>query len=195
MAKPYKPIIIILVPAFLLYSASLRRTLLQHCLLLLLVFGMVGYLLSSCHTNKPAAMQQYKAHAFRLKPGQDLKKGILQFVHDNQIQAGWISTCVGSLTHYHIRFANQPVGNTGIGHFEILSVSGTVSVNGAHLHISISDSTGNAIGGHLLDGNIVYTTAEIVILSSDAFIFKREKDGTTDWEELQVEQKVLHTKE
>ncbi len=133
-------------------------------------------------------MNNCKAHAFRLKPGQDLKKEILQYVKEKQIKAGWISTCVGSLTNYNIRFANQPEGNSGSGHFEIVSLTGTVSVNGSHLHISISDSTGKTIGGHLLDSNLVYTTAEIVILSSDDFIFKREKDGSTEWEELQVEE-------
>ena len=133
-------------------------------------------------------MNNCKAHAFRLKPGQDLKKEILQYVNEKQIKAGWISTCVGSLTNYNIRFANQPLGSSGSGHFEIVSLTGTVSINGSHLHISISDSTGKTIGGHLLDSNLVYTTAEIVILSSDAFIFKREKDGSTPWEELQVEQ-------
>lgn len=134
-------------------------------------------------------MNNCKAHAFRLKPGQDLKKEILLYVKEKQIKAGWISTCVGSLTNYHIRFANQPNGNSGAGHFEIVSLTGTVSVNGSHLHLSISDSTGKTIGGHLLDSNIVYTTAEIVLLSSDDFVFKREKDGSTPWEELQVEQK------
>lgn len=134
-------------------------------------------------------MNNCKAHAFRLRPGQDLKKEILEFVNEKQIKAGWISTCVGSLTNYNIRFANQPEGASDSGHFEIVSLTGTVSVNGSHLHVSISDSAGNTIGGHLLDSNIVYTTAEIVILSSEDFIFKREKDGSTPWEELQVEQK------
>ncbi len=133
-------------------------------------------------------MNNCKAHAFRLKPGQDLKKEILQYVKEKQIKAGWISTCAGSLTNYNIRFANQPKSNSGSGHFEIVSLTGTVSVNGSHLHISISDSTGKTIGGHLMDSNLVYTTAEIVILSSDDFIFKREKDGSTEWEELQVEE-------
>lgn len=132
-------------------------------------------------------MNNCKAHAFRLKPGQDLKKEINKFVTDHQITAGWISTCAGSLTQYNIRFANQPQGSTATGHFELVSLTGTVSINGSHLHLSVSDSTGKTIGGHLLDGNIVYTTAEIVLLSSDDLIFKREKDGTTQWEELQVE--------
>lgn len=133
-------------------------------------------------------MSHCKTHALRLKPGQDLKKEILQFVKEKQIKAGWIGTCVGSLTNYNIRFANQPGGNSGTGHFEIVSLTGTVSVNGSHIHISVSDSTGRTIGGHLLDSNIVYTTAEIVIQSSEDFIFKREKDGSTEWEELQVEE-------
>ena len=127
-----------------------------------------------------------KTHAFRLKPGTDLKKEIETYVKANNIKAGWIATCAGSLTQCHIRFANQPEGTKGSGHFEIVSLSGTVSANGSHIHISISDSTGKTIGGHLLDSNLVYTTAEIVLQEDDDLVFAREKDGTTPWEELQI---------
>lgn len=130
-----------------------------------------------------------KTHAFRLKPGTDLKKSIQAFVQAHDIKAGWIACGVGSLTHYNIRFANQPVGSRGSGHFEMVSLTGTVSVNGSHIHLSVSDSTGKTIGGHLLDENLVYTTAEIVIGESDDFVFTREKDGSTEWEELQVKKK------
>jgi predicted DNA-binding protein with PD1-like motif len=126
------------------------------------------------------------SHAFRLRPGADLRKEIQSFVAEHGIKAGWISCGVGSLTDYNIRFANQPDGSTGSGHFEIVSLTGTVSVNGSHIHISVSDSTGRTIGGHLLEGTRVYTTAEIVIQESDEFTFTREKDGSTPWEELQV---------
>ena len=132
-------------------------------------------------------MPSDKSFAIRLKPGADLKKSIQAFVDEHQLQAAWVVTCAGSLTGYQIRFANQPAGTTGSGHFEIVSLSGTLSVNGSHLHISISDSTGHTIGGHLMDGCIVYTTAEIIIQSSTEMIFTRKKDGTTAWEELQVE--------
>ena len=132
-------------------------------------------------------MNDVTVHAFRLKPGQLLKEEIQKLVNEKQIQAGWISTCAGSLTQYNIRFANEPGTNTASGHFEIVSLTGTVSVNGSHLHIAVSDSTGKTIGGHLMENNIVYTTAEIVILSSNQLNFKREKDGTTPWEELQVQ--------
>ena len=131
-------------------------------------------------------MSSVTAHAFRLNPGQDLKQEIQKFVNEKQIKAGWISTCVGSLTLYNLRFANQAATASGAGHFEIVSLTGTVSINGSHLHMSISDSAGKTIGGHLTEGNLIYTTAEIVIQSSNNTEFKREKDGTTEWEELQV---------
>lgn len=132
---------------------------------------------------------ELKIHAFRLKPGQDLKIEIEEFVQANHIEAGWIMTCVGSLTQSQLRFANQPAGTKQIGHFEIVSLVGTVSINGSHLHMSISDSTGKTTGGHLLADNIIYTTAEIVIGESNQLIFTREKDDTTSWEELQVHKK------
>lgn len=132
---------------------------------------------------------EVKMHAFRLKPGQDLKKEIAAYVQLHKIEAGWIVTCVGSLTQYNLRFANMPDSKKANGHFEIVSLVGTVSINGSHLHLSVSDSTGQTIGGHLLDENIVYTTAEIVIGEGQQLVFTREKDGTTKWEELQVKPK------
>lgn len=132
---------------------------------------------------------EVKIHAFRFKPGQDLKQEITSYVQQHKIEAGWIVTCVGSVTQYHLRFANQPDGNKAAGHFEIVSLVGTVSINGSHLHMSVSDSTGKTIGGHLLDSNLVYTTAEIVIGEGKQLVFTREKDGTTPWEELQVKPK------
>ena len=133
--------------------------------------------------------EDVKIHAFRLKPGQDLKQEITSYVQQHKIEAGWIMTCVGSVTQYNLRFANQPEGSKANGHFEIVSLVGTVSINGSHLHMSVSDSTGTTIGGHLLDSNLIYTTAEIVIGEGKQLVFTREKDGSTPWEELQVKPK------
>jgi predicted DNA-binding protein with PD1-like motif len=134
-------------------------------------------------------MDNNKVYIFRLKPGEDLRNSIEAIVKEKNIEAGWINTCVGSLTDYTIRFANQQEGLRDSGHFEIVSLTGTVSVNGSHLHISISDSTGKTIGGHLLEGCKIYTTAEIVIGSTTAYELTRKKDGTTEWKELQVNEK------
>ena len=156
---------------------------------LLFVITISLFLFSCTNTKNMSAKNDTTTYAFRLKPGQDLRQEIEKFVKDKNINAGWVATCVGSLTNYNIRFANQPNGSTGTGHFEIVSLVGILSTSGSHIHISVSDITGKTIGGHLLQGCTVYTTAEIVLQSSTKFIFKREKDGSTPWEELQVEEK------
>ena len=144
--------------------------------------------ISACQTiQRMNTSNNITSHAMRLKPGDDVREKLENYVLQNNIKAGWLVTCAGSLTAYNIRFANQEKGNTGQGHFEIVSLAGTLSKNGSHIHISISDSTGKTIGGHLLKGCLVYTTAEIILQSTNDLNFKREKDGTTPWEELQIE--------
>jgi uncharacterized protein len=133
--------------------------------------------------------ETYRFHPLRLRPGTDLKGEIEAYVKREQIEAGWISTCVGSLTVLQVRYANLPAADTLQVHLEIVSLTGTVSVNGSHLHISVSDSTGKTIGGHLMDGSKVYTTAEIVIGESLRHRFTREEDGSTPWKELQIRKK------
>ena len=128
-----------------------------------------------------------RIHAIRLRPGLDLKITIQEFVSHHNIRAGWILTCVGSLTNVNLRFANQTGAHTQNGFFEIISLSGTLSTNGCHLHMSISDELGALTGGHLLEGCTIYTTAEIIMAESRDFIFHRENDGTTGWKELQIE--------
>lgn len=147
----------------------------------------LAFLSLQCTTTKRnMPNDDLKIHAFRLRPGDDLRAGIEAFAKQQNIQAGWVMTGVGSLTQTNLRLANQPDGTKANGHFEIVSLVGTVSVNGCHLHLSVSDSLGQTTGGHLLPENLVYTTAEIVLGESRRHVFTREKDGTTPWEELQV---------
>ena len=95
-------------------------------------------------------------------------------------------TCVGSLEQFNIRFANQENGELRKGFFEIVSLTGTFAEPGCHLHISVSDRSGQTIGGHLLDNSIVYTTAEIVIAELTDVEFKREVDKTYGYSELTI---------
>ncbi len=126
-------------------------------------------------------------HPFRLLPGQDLKQEIQAYAETHQLAAGWVMTCVGSLTRVKLRLANQDTLTTLDGHFEIVGLVGTVSTSGSHLHLTVSDSLGQTTGGHLVDGNLVYTTAEIVLGESNKHVFHREVDGSTPYEELRVE--------
>ncbi|WP_238387993.1 PPC domain-containing DNA-binding protein [Hymenobacter sediminis] len=127
-----------------------------------------------------------RTYALRLKPGQDLRKELLAFAEQHQLRASAILTGVGSLTTASLRLANQPGPTQYKGHFEIVSLVGTLSINGSHLHMSVADSTGRTVGGHLLDGNIIYTTVELVIGEMPELDFRREPDPTYGYQELTV---------
>ena len=127
-------------------------------------------------------------YTFRLKPGQDLFDSIEAFVKEKRIEAGCILSGVGSLTHATIRLANREFNSEYEGHFEIVSITGTVSIHGSHLHISISDGDGKTIGGHFESGCKIYTTAEIVIAAFQDVVYKREFAEDSGYDELTIYQ-------
>ncbi len=127
-----------------------------------------------------------KIFALRLKPNHDLKESLTTFVTLNNIKAGFILTSVGSLKQARIRFADQNHSKVVNDKFEIVSLVGTLSTSEIHLHIAISDRNGKTIGGHLNDGCIIYTTAEIVIGESKEFTFLRTIDEQTGFKELEI---------
>lgn len=130
-----------------------------------------------------------QTYSFRLRPGQDLKQELEAVVRQQRIEAGAILTCVGSLTDVTLRLANQEGPSVWRGHFEIVSLVGTLSTNGSHIHLSVSDSTGRTLGGHLLDGCKIYTTAEMVIGVMPDITYVREPDPTFGYRELVVRKK------
>ncbi len=146
----------------------------------------------------PAGME---IHAFRLTPGQDLRKSLVSYAKGAKLEAGCVLTCVGSLQKVSLRLANadsststhNPKGNETVSldeRFEIVSLTGTVSRHGCHLHISLADYQGNVVGGHLLDGCVVFTTAELVLGECVGHVFSREMDEETGFDELVVTTKL-----
>lgn len=128
-------------------------------------------------------------YSFRLRPGQDLLNEIEAVVRQERIEAGAILTCVGSLTDLTLRLANQEGPSVWHGHFELVSLVGTLSTGGSHIHLSVSDSTGRTLGGHLLEGCKIYTTAELVIGVMPDLVYAREPDPTFGYRELVVRKK------
>jgi uncharacterized protein len=127
-----------------------------------------------------------KTHAFRLTRGQDLKKEIKKFASENNIKAGAIVTSVGCVTKATVRMAGAKTTNNYSEPLEIVSLVGTLSTEDCHLHASFSKEDGTVIGGHLKDGCIVDTTAEIIIAEFNEFQFTTEPDQTTGYDELKI---------
>ena len=127
-----------------------------------------------------------KVFPIRLKSNADLRTSLKSFAIEKNIQAGFILTAIGSLKQATIRFADRENTTVLTEKFEILSLNGTLAITGIHLHIAIANSHGKVIGGHLSDGCIIYTTAEIVIGIAEDFTFHRSLDEQTGFNELEI---------
>lgn len=130
-----------------------------------------------------------KTIAFRIEPDLDLKNEIMNVCKREKINAGVILTCVGSLKKISIRLAGELKILTANEKFEIVSLVGTLSSKDAHLHMSIADQTGKVLGGHLKEGCIIHTTAEVVIGIAKNQKFNRKFDKKTGFDELEIKRK------
>lgn len=130
----------------------------------------------------------------RLKPNQDLHDELEKVVSEKKLDAACLLTCVGSLTTANIRYANQENGTVSKGHFEIVSLTGVMSRHGSHYHISIANKLGEVIGGHLLSGCKIYTTAELVLGIVPEHVLLRTMDPNTGYPELDIRCSPNHSR-
>ena len=91
-----------------------------------------------------------------------------------------------SLERAVLRLADERVKEVQ-GPYEIVSLAGTLCPDGSHLHISLADRSGRAYGGHVKNGCMVNTTAEIAIVDLRQLKFSRKRDDRTGFDELVVE--------
>ncbi|CAH7241585.1 MULTISPECIES: PPC domain-containing DNA-binding protein [Vibrio] len=124
--------------------------------------------------------------ATRLTRGQDLKLELQKLVAKHNVAAGSIASCVGCVSQINIRLANANHTKLIQAPFEIVSVMATLTPNHQHVHISLADENGDVIGGHLLEGTIIATTAELILHRYDTLTFSREHDDSTGYTELTI---------
>lgn len=125
-----------------------------------------------------------KLHFIRLTKGQDLKKEIQNFCLQNNIFAGVVISSVGCLDECLLRNAGASEILKIKGPLEIISLNGTVSSKRIHLHLIVSDKSLKVYGGHLVEGSIINTTCELGILESSEYIFLKEFDSSTGYNEI-----------
>ncbi|MEM8638454.1 MAG: PPC domain-containing DNA-binding protein [Cyanobacteria bacterium P01_G01_bin.54] len=124
--------------------------------------------------------------ALRLEPGDDVRQTLEAIAKQKNIQAGFVLSAVGSLSTVSLRFADAETATELPGKHEVLSLSGTLSTAGAHLHLLVANTAGECRGGHLVAGCTVYTTLELVIGQLTAVRFERVMDRRTGFPELAI---------
>lgn len=126
-------------------------------------------------------------YIFRLHRGDDLKNSILEFCRMNNINGGIMACAVGCCSKVRFRLAGADDFYEDERDYEIVSITGTISKDGVHIHISFADNTGKVVGGHLTEGCIINTTCEVSIIKSDKYKLSREYDEETCYKELVIE--------
>lgn len=130
-----------------------------------------------------------KQHTIRLINGTDLKEAIEKIAVEQGIEAGVILSLVGSLSVCKLRMAGAKEFREWKEELEIVSGMGTVSKNGSHIHIAVSDISAATFGGHLVSGCTVRTTVECVIGIFEDAVYTREPDVVTGFKELTIKKK------
>ncbi|XP_071499196.1 bifunctional protein GlmU-like [Diadema antillarum] len=133
-----------------------------------------------------------RCHCLRLRPGEELKSRLLQYVTAHGLKAAFILSCVGSLKRATLRLADSVTIIHVETNHEIVSLVGSLSAGG-HLHVCLSDDKGKTVGGHLVSDAVVFTTAEIVIGELPQLEFDRSLDQETGYKELTIHERTEKT--
>jgi predicted DNA-binding protein with PD1-like motif len=122
----------------------------------------------------------------RLNPGDDVRAAVVAALLASGHEAGFVLQGIGSLSVAQLRYAGIAQPAELRGDLEILTLAGSISADGAHLHMSVSDAQGRVLGGHVCPGCIVRTTAELLLALLPGQRFTRELDPQTGYPELKI---------
>ena len=98
----------------------------------------------------------------RLAPGSDLRLSLEALAQRDGI-SGFVLGVVGNLTKASFQCPGQAEPTVLEGDLEVITLNGTFSPEGVHLHLSLSDGACQVWGGHLEPGTIVQKGVDLLI--------------------------------
>ncbi len=122
-----------------------------------------------------------KAVAIRMYQDEDVLTSLEAAVINNSMSAGAVVSIIGSIKRVNIRYYSR--SKEGIrrdfkqaeGSYELVSGIGNFYVSEGkavlHVHVMLTSAT-DVIGGHLVEGNIVDTTAQALIVELEGIDMK-----------------------
>ena len=98
----------------------------------------------------------------KLAPGSDLRLSLEELAQRDGI-SGFVLGVVGNLTKVSFQCPGQAEPTVLEGDLEVLTLNGTFSPEGGHLHLRLSDGACQVWGGHLEPGTIVQKGVDLPI--------------------------------
>ena len=98
----------------------------------------------------------------KLAPGSDLRLSLEALAQRDGI-SGFVLGVVGNLTKASFQCPGQAEPTVLEGDLEVITLNGTFSPEGVHLHLSLSDGACQVWGGHLEPGTIVQKGVDLLI--------------------------------
>ena len=98
----------------------------------------------------------------KLAPGSDLRLSLESLAQRDSI-SGFVLGVVGNLTKASFQCPGQAEPTVLEGDLEVITLNGTFSPEGVHLHLSLSDGACQVWGGHLEPGTIVQKGVDLLI--------------------------------
>lgn len=134
----------------------------------------------------PGAELAFDPFPVRLAPGDDLRRVLEDLARAQGWQAAFVLAGIGSLRPAAIRLAGAEGAPAIDQDLELITLSGSLGPQGAHLHASVADAQGRVTGGHVAYGCVVRTTAELLVAVLPGWRFARALDERTGYPELVV---------
>ncbi|MCX7804960.1 MAG: DNA-binding protein [Planctomycetota bacterium] len=124
----------------------------------------------------------------RLARGEDLLEGLARVAAENGIRNGWVEA-IGAVSRARFGYYDQSAKKYGYIErnepLELLALTGNVSEKAdapgrpfIHAHVTLADERGNAFGGHLAEGTMVFA-AEFRISEITDVTLSRNPDSET----------------
>ena len=121
----------------------------------------------------------------KLSHGSDLLEEITDICRRENVQLGWIEA-LGAVQRARLGFYNQETHEyefiTVDQPLEITKLVGNVSLKDnspfVHAHVTLADKKGNAYGGHVVSGTVVFA-CEFILEIFDGPVLQRELDEVT----------------
>lgn len=103
-----------------------------------------------------------RALPLHLEAGADIRHALEQLAREQQAE-GFVLSVVGNLRRACFACPGRDQPTVLEGELEIITLQGTLSPSGVHLHLSFSDADCQVWGGHLEEGSQILRGADLLV--------------------------------